>query len=106
MLKARWAMVYRDADRVGGIVKPRSISLSRARELAHLVKAAPKKTGKGARKKNGRASTGVAVSESFFERYLGHFGVGSPATGASTARTCSRTANRPSDRKKAARKKR
>ena len=83
-----------------------SISLARARELALLVKTTPKKRGKGARKKTGRASTAV-VSPAFLERYLGHFGVGSAVkSGPPTSRHKSRTVKRPIRRKKASRNKR
>ena len=82
-----------------------SISLARARELAHLVKTAPKKRAKGAHKKTGRASTAV-VSPAFLERYLGHFGVGSAKSGQLTSQHKSRTAKRAPRRKKASRKKR
>lgn len=82
-----------------------SISLARARELAHLVKTTPKKRGKGARKKTGRASTAV-VSPAFLERYLGHFGVGSAKSGQPTSHHKSRTVKRPPRRKEDSRKKR
>lgn len=82
-----------------------SISLARARELAHLVKTTPKKRGKGAGKKTRRTSTAV-VSPSFVERYLGHFGVGSAKSGQPTSHHKSRTVKRPIRRKKAARKNR
>lgn len=93
-------------DRAGGIVNTQSISLARARELAHLVKATPPKRGKGARKKTGRASTSE-VSPAFLERYLGHFGVGSAVkSGPPTSHHKSRTVKRPTRREKASRKKR
>jgi hypothetical protein len=82
-------------------VKAGSISLARARELAQLVKRDSKGRAKGARKKAARGSDRIAVSQSFYERYLGHFGVGSAAT--RTARSSrSRTTRRPARQKKAA----
>ena len=83
-----------------------SISLARARELAHLVKATPPKREKGARKKTGRASTSE-VSPAFLERYLGHFGAASTGkSGPPISDHKSRTVKRPTGRKKASRNKR
>ena len=87
-------------------MKPRSISMARARELALLVKATPTNRGKGTRRKNGRASTGAAVSPTLFERYLGHFGVGASVTGTASKKKPTRAAKRPTHKKKAARTKR
>jgi len=87
-------------------VNTQSITLARARELAHLVKSTPKKKGKGARKKTGPASTSD-VGPAFLEKYLGHFGVGSAVkSGPPTSHHKSRTVKRPTRRKKASRKKR
>lgn len=89
-------------EREGGTVKSRTLTLARARELAQLVKGAPKSRKKGARKKTVRASAHVEVSQSFYERYLGHFGVGSKRTRTATSPS-SRASKRSARRKKAAR---
>lgn len=81
-------------------MKAGSITMARARELAQLVKRDSQGRAKGARKKTARSSDRVVVSQSFYDRYLGHFGVGSAAS--RTARSSrSRTTRRPA-RKKAA----
>lgn len=58
-------------------MKSSALTLARARELARLVKGVPKSRKKGARKKTVRSSTHLEVSQSFYDRYLGHFGDGS-----------------------------
>lgn len=79
------------------------LTLARARELAQLVKGTPKSRKKGARKKAVRASAHVEVSQSFYDRYLGHFGVGRTKARTSTSPS-SRTSKRGAGAKKAARK--
>lgn len=95
--------ILESSERTEGTMKSGSLSLARARELAQLVKAASKGGNRSARKKTGRASSRVLVSQSFYERYLGHFGVGSAET--RTAQfSRSRTSKRPARRRKAVRK--
>lgn len=83
-------------------MKSGSLTLARARELAQLVKGTAKSRKKSARKKAVRGSAHLEVSQSFYDRYLGHFGVGSTKPRTATA-PCSRTSKRPARRKKAAR---
>lgn len=84
-------------------MKSGSLTLARARELAQLVKGTPKSSKKGARKKTVRSSGRLEVSQSFYDRYLGHFGVGSTKTRTATSPS-SRLSKRAVRRKKAARK--
>lgn len=83
-------------------MKSGSLTLARARELAQLVRGTPKSRKKSARKKTIRASAHAEVSQSFYDRYLGHFGVGSTKT-RKAASPRSHTSKRPARRKKVAR---